>query len=528
MEFRILGPLEVRQDDRPVPITGAKERALLAMLLVHANEPVTVDRLIDELWGETPPPTARKSLQVRVATLRRALREDVLSTRGETYAIRLGGDQLDLHRFERLVSDGRQALADGDARTAAAMLREALALWRGPPLADFAYESFAEPAIARLEELRVVALELRIEADLALALHAQLVAELKELVAAHPLRERLRGQLMLALYRQGRQAEALDVYQRTRKTFSEELGIEPGPALRELHRAILRQEAALAPTNVTLERSILVAPQDGRGPGELLALAESLARRPARELILAHLIPEAADITRAAARLNEWRQDLLERGISVRTVAFTTASCGDDLVRLALEQDVDLLLVDGPPDLRSDVAGTVLARAPCDVAVHIARDDPMLAGPVFVLFGGGEHDWAAIEVGAWIAGAREAVLKIAGPAQGRERDASRTLASASLAVQRVLGIAAEPVLVVREDEAVLAAAAEAAIVVAGLPERWARDGLGRVRTVLAERARPPVLFVRRGLRPGGLAPRESLTRFTWTLGPALEVEHHPS
>jgi DNA-binding SARP family transcriptional activator len=520
MEFRILGPLEVLDEGRPVPIRGAKERALLTILLLHANEPVTVDRLIEELWGDAPPPTARKSLQVRVATLRRAHPEGVLSTRGESYAIRLAGDQLDLHLFERLVSDGRQALADGDPRSAAAILREALALWRGPPLADFAHESFAEPAIARLEELRLAALELRIEAELALGLHERLVGELKELVAMHPFRERLRGQLMLALYRDGRQAEALELYQRTRDTFVEELGIEPGPALQELQRAVLRHDAALAPAKLPEpERSILVAPRGRPDMEALLGLAESLARRPARELILARLVPRGSDVGDEAARLNERRQELLARGIAVRTAAFTTVSRGDDLVRLAVEQDVDLLLLDGTHDLGTAVVEKVLTRAPCDVAVHVAREQSPSTGPVVVLFGGGEHDWAAIEVGAWIAGAREAVLKLAGPARGRERDASRSLASASLAVQRGLGIAAEPVLVAPSDQAVLAAVADAAIVVAGLPERWKHEGLGRVRTVLAKSARPPVLLVRRGLRPGGLAPRESLTRFTWTIAP---------
>jgi DNA-binding SARP family transcriptional activator len=520
-EFRILGPLEVRQDDEPVPITGAKERALLAILLLHANEPVTADRLIDELWGEAPPSTARKSLQVRVATLRRALPQGVLITRGGSYLVQVDPDQLDLLRFERLLSDGRQALADGDAETAAATLRQAIGLWRGPALADLAHETFSEPAVARLEELRLAALELRIEAELASGLHAQLIGELTELVAAHPLRERLRGQLMLALYRDGRQADALELYRRTRETFTAELGIEPGPALQELQRAVLRQDAALAPARpADPERSILVAPQDGRDMAALLGLAESLARRPARELILARLIPRGSDVGDEAARLNEHRQELLGRGIAVRTAVFTTGSRGDDLVRLAVEQDVDLILLEGTHDLATAVVEEVLARAPCDVAVHVARDESPTTGPVFVLFGGGEHDWAAIEVGAWIAGAREQALKLAGPVQGRERDASRALASASLAVQRVLGIVAEPVLVAPEDDALVAAAADAATAVAGLPERWRHEGLGRVRTALVERGRPPVLLVRRGLRPGGLAPRESLTRFTWTLGPA--------
>jgi DNA-binding SARP family transcriptional activator len=520
MEFRILGPLEVLDDEeRPIEVRGAKERALLAILLMHANEPVTTDRLVDQLWGEAPPATARKSLQVRIAGLRRVLPEDALVTQGVSYLIRVDPDQLDLHRFERLLSDGRQALAEGDAEAGAALLREALALWRGPALSDSVDEASADPAVVRLEELRLAALELRVEADLALGRHRELVGELMELMATHPLRERIRGQLMLALYRDGRQAEALDLYQRTRQTFTVELGIEPGPALQELQRAVLRQEAELAPPKlVESERSILVAPQ-GDDCEALLELAESLARRPAREVILARLVTPGGDISVEAVRTNERRQAFLDQAIAARTAVFTTDEPGDDLVRLSVEQDVDLLLVDGPHDLRSEVTETLLDRAPCDVAVHIAREQRARSGPVYVLFGGGEHDWAAIEIGAWIAGSREAALKVAGPAQGRERDASRALASASLAVQRVLGLAAEPVLLDPSEEAVLQGVADAAIVVAGLPERWKLDGLGPVRTALAQSARPPVLFVRRGLRPGGLAPRESLTRFTWTLGP---------
>jgi DNA-binding SARP family transcriptional activator len=521
VEFRILGPLEVWDEGRPVRIGGAKERALLVVLLLHANESVSVDRLIDELWGAHPPATAKKSVQVRVAGLRRVLSDGMLLTRGGGYLIRLAADQLDLHGFERLVSDAGQVLANGDPGAAAAMSREALSLWRGAALADFAYEAFAQPAIARLEELRLCAVELRIDAELALGLEAQLVGELQELVAAHPLRERLRSELMLALYRDGRQAEALDIYERTREKLVVELGLEPGPALRKLQQAILRQEPSLVLSMTAPERSILVAPQDARHLDALLGFAESLAKRPTRELILAQLIPEGADVTRAAALLNEHRQALLVRGVAARAVTFTSAAAGDDLVRIALEQDVDLLLVDGGPDLdRSAVLETLLARAPCDVAVHVGREDPPPEGPVFVLFGGGEHDWTAVEVGAWIAGARGISLRLAGPAQGLGRDASRALASASLAVQRVLGVAAEPVLLPRAEADVLAAAADAAVVVVGLPERWTRDGLGRIRTALAVSARPPVLLVRRGLRPGGLAPRESLTRFTWTLGPA--------
>jgi len=519
VEFRILGPLEVWHEGRPVRLGGVKERALLVVLLLHANEPVSADHLIDELWGPHPPATARKSLQVRVAGLRRALGDDILLTRGGGYLIRLARDELDLHRYERMVGDAERALADGEPGAASAMLRDALSLWRGPALADFTYDSFAQPAIARLEELRLGALELRIDAELVLGLQARLIGELQELVAAHPLRERLRGQLMLALYRDGRQAEALDMYQRGRQQLVAGLGLEPGPALQKLQQAILRQEPSLETSAAAPQRSILVAPQDARRLDVLIILAESLAKRPPRELIVAQLISERADVTTAAALLNERRQGLLERGVAARAITFTSTAAGEDLVRIAMEQDVDLLLVDGCGDLnRSVVHAPLLALAPCDVAVYVGRDDPPREGPVLVLFGAGEHDWTAVEVGAWIAGASGATLRLAGPAQGATRDASRALATASLAVQRALGIAAEPVLLASAEAEVVAAADEAALVVIGLPRSWSREGLGRLRGALVERARPPALLVRRGLRPGGLAPRESLTQFTWTLG----------
>jgi DNA-binding SARP family transcriptional activator len=518
VQFGILGPLEVRHEGRPVHVGGAKERALLALLLLHADEPVSVDRLIDALWGDSPPATARKSVQVRVAGLRRAIGGGALLTRGDAYLVRLEANQLDLLRFEQLLSDGSDALAAGDPSGALSALNDALALWRGPALVDFAYESFAQPAIARLEELRVHALELRIDAQLELGRHDRVIAEAEQLVAAHPFRERPRGQLMLALYRDGRQAEALDVYRRTRQEFVSELGIEPGPALGKLEQAILRQDPSLelAPP----ERSILVAPQDAERLPELLALAESLTKRPRRELIFVWLVQKDADLTMTAALANQHRNALLANGVSARAIAFTSAAPGDDLVRIASEQDVDLLLVDGRADLDDPVLETVLARAPCDVAVHVGRGEQPRDGPVLALFAGGDHDWSAVEVGAWIAGARGVPLRLAGPAEGVERDASRALASASLAVQRVLGIAAEPVLLPPAAPDVLGATEDAAVVVLGLPERWRRDGLGRVRGALAVDARPPALLVRRGLRPGGLAPRESLTRFTWTLGPA--------
>jgi DNA-binding SARP family transcriptional activator/streptogramin lyase len=251
LDFRLLGPLEVIDGARSIVIGSGKRRSLLALLLLHGNEVLSADRLIDELWGEQPPPTAAKGLQVYVSQLRKELqngadRDGVLVTRANGYVLVLGPDDVDVHRFERLVDAGESALAAGELDRAAQRLRQGLALWRGPALADFTYEPFAQQEIARLDELRLVAFEQRIEAELALGRHAQLVGELEGLVHEHPMRERIRGQLMLALYRCGRQAEALATYRDGRRRMNDELGLELGPELRELETKILAQSPELA------------------------------------------------------------------------------------------------------------------------------------------------------------------------------------------------------------------------------------------------------------------------------------------
>ncbi len=253
LELRLLGPLEALDRGRLITLGGAKPRALLTVLLLELGRVVSVDRLVDELWGERAPQTAAHAAKVYVSQLRKALGPGgrAIVTRPPGYLLELDPEQVDVHRFQRLADEGRAALHDGDAGLAALVLREALSLWRGPALADFGYEPFAQAEIARLEELRLVALEERIEADLALGRHADLAAEIEALIRSEPLRERLRGQLMLALYRSGRQAEALAAYQDARRALVDGLGIEPGPALRELEAAILRQdESLLLPTPV--------------------------------------------------------------------------------------------------------------------------------------------------------------------------------------------------------------------------------------------------------------------------------------
>lgn len=232
MEILILGPVEVLNGGRPVPLPAGKPLALLRILALNRNRVVSTEELIDEIWGEEPPETATKALQGHISQLRKALGADRLITKPPGYSLRVDEDELDVERFEQLVRAGRERLAAGDPKAASRELESALALWRGPA--------------PGLEEQRLAALEDRIESDLALSRHAQLVAELESLVAQHPLRERPRGQLMLALYRSGRQADALDEYRRAREALTGELGIEPSEELQELQRAILRHDPELA------------------------------------------------------------------------------------------------------------------------------------------------------------------------------------------------------------------------------------------------------------------------------------------
>lgn len=254
MEFRILGPLEVTDGGTEVSVGGRNQRALLALLLLSAGEAVSTDRLIDGLWGETPPRTAPASLQNAVSQLRKTLGADRVVTRPPGYALQVDNAELDVGRVRSLVNEARAAEADARA----ALLAEAEGCWRGRPLADFTYDPFAQAAIAQLEELRLNVAEERIEAQLELGRHAELLAELEGLVAEHPLRERPRGQLMVALYRTGRQADALRLYQVGRRALLDELGIDPGPALQRLHGAILRQDRSLepGPPDVSPEESL--------------------------------------------------------------------------------------------------------------------------------------------------------------------------------------------------------------------------------------------------------------------------------
>ncbi len=333
LELRLLGPLDVLANGGPIGLGGAKPRALLAVLALEPGRVVSVDRLVEALWPGQPPDTAAHAVQVYVSQLRKALGAEKLVTRTPGYVLELEPEHVDVHRFTRLADEGRAALGEGDAAAAAGALREALELWRGPALADFAYEPFAQTEIARLEELRTVVLEERIDADLALGRHAELVSELDALVQAQPLRERPRARLMLALYRSGRQADALAAYRSARETLVEELGIDPGPELKELEAAILRhdeslllEEVPLAKPAMQFRRLVTILFVD---VVESMALAEALDVEALSGVLLRYFETVSAALTRHGGTVEKYAGDAVMAAFGV------PVSHEDDAVRAA-------------------------------------------------------------------------------------------------------------------------------------------------------------------------------------------------
>jgi DNA-binding SARP family transcriptional activator len=496
IRFRLLGPVEALVDGERTKLPGGKPTALLARLLLEPGRVVAVDTLVDDLWRE-PPASAHKIVQVYVSQLRKALGADAIETRPPGYLVSAGPEESDLSRFERVAQEARDTR---EPVRRAQLLRGALALWRGPALAEFRDEPFADAAARRLAELRLYALEELIDAELELGEHARLVPELEALVEQEPLRERPRGQLMLALYRSGRQAGALEHYRAGRTLLVEELGIEPGPALQELERAILRQEAALAePRGRPQKRGSVVCAVPG-----LAGLAAPLAAED-RELVLVDLVADPSELRERAAALGR-----LAVEHTARTASFVSEAPGSDLARLAAEQDAELLLCGSLPTAELE---KLLSGSPCDVVVAERPDltfEP--EGAVLVPFGGGRDEWAALELAAWIARAHGLPLRLLGTeAHEGRRDASRLLANASLALQRFAGTTAEPVLVPPGAAGILAE--PGSLIAASLPVQ----SLDRTRVELAERTTVPLLLVRGGLRPSGLAPDQTLTRFSWSL-----------
>jgi DNA-binding SARP family transcriptional activator len=406
MDFALLGPLEVWAGDGPLALGPPKQRALLALLLLSANRVVSRERLIDGLWGDDPPETAVKSVQVYVSRLRKLLPEGMLLTRAPGYLLAVGDDALDLGRFERLVEEARAARP----QQAAVLLRGALGLWRGPALAEFDDEPFARFEAARLDELRFGALERRIEADLALGRHSELVGELQSLAGEHPRRERLRAQLMLALYRSGRQTEALAGYRDARAAL-DELGLEPGEALRRLERQILAHDPAIELPAVSLaERGMLPGPlvpappfpfvgrehelsilrallgqaEAGEGALVLLGGAAGMGKtRLLRELahaaagggaLVLYGVSDAA-VTTPYQPLREWIEFLLSSG-APDVLRDSLGSQGAELVRLVPELEPITGLPPSGRDSESD--RIALRRAALDLIVRLSRTQPLL------------------------------------------------------------------------------------------------------------------------------------------------------
>jgi WD40 repeat protein/DNA-binding SARP family transcriptional activator/molybdopterin-guanine dinucleotide biosynthesis protein len=382
MEFGILGPLEVRNERGEVAVAGGKTAAVLAVLLLHRNEPVSAERLAIALWGDEAPGGSSKTVQVYVSRLRKALGDpEILITTPAGYRLTLRADQLDAARFEALVRDGRHTLDQGEPAQASEVLRQALTLWRGPPLADFVSEPFAGAEISRLEEERLTALETRVEADLAAGRHADVVAELQHLVAEHPTREQLVAHLMLALYRCGRQAEGLEVYRDAYRVLLDDVGVEPGPRLRELHAAVLRQDPALdppAPTELPELDPLIATPFVGRDR-ELAALRELWeSARAGTGAIVAVTGARGSGKTRLTAEL---ASAVHRRGAAVLSAAASEpASALFEAVARARESHAPTLLVlddadEAAAEVRAELSQQLRAVAARPVLALVTGDD---------------------------------------------------------------------------------------------------------------------------------------------------------
>ncbi len=346
MQFRILGPLEAVLDGGPATLGAPKQRGLLALLLINRRRVVTAEQLIDGLWGEAPPASALQSLQVYVHGLRRALGGERIETAGRGYRVVVGEDELDLDRFERTLERGRAALEAGRADDAADDLRDALAVWRGPALAGLPEETRRAADAGRLDELRLTALELRFDAELACGRHDAVVAELEAVTAEEPYRERFLQQRMLALYRCGRQADALEVYRNAREILAEELGLDPSPALQELERAILQQDPALAapeaPTRSTQPLPVPPTPLVGRRL-ELAAVGALFRDEGARLVTLTG--PGGTGKTRLAIEVaHSLEPELRDGAVFVSLAALSSPELVGPTIAEALEIQEDQVL----------------------------------------------------------------------------------------------------------------------------------------------------------------------------------------
>jgi predicted ATPase/DNA-binding SARP family transcriptional activator len=409
VEFRVLGPFDVLRNGGTIALGAHRQRALLLLLFLHSDELVSRDRLIDELWGERAPGSAPNMVQVYVSRLRKVLGPGLLVTQPPGYVLRVGEAQVDATKFEELVGQARDSLADDAAGAARDLLDEAIATWRGPPLADFAYESFAQGDIARLQELRLEAIELRIDADLTLGRQVALVGELEQLIGLHPFRERLRGQLMVALYRSGRQAEALDAYRAARSALVEDLGLGPSPALRRLEQAILDQDPSLDATEKSAAAGQLQrAGPAGNLPPELTSLlGRELELEQVGELVERHRVvtivgPGGVGKTRVALRVASaaanrfpdgvWFVDLAPVGSSDDVAEAVSSALGMadrpgsstlDTLTIELRERRLLLLLDNCEHVlasAAEVTARLLGQCPDVTILATSREPLAIAG----------------------------------------------------------------------------------------------------------------------------------------------------
>lgn len=505
IEVRLLGPVAAISDGVEVDAGAPKSRAVLALLALDHGRGVPSARLIDDLWGERPPASAAKALQVYISQLRKALGPATIATEPHGYRLAATAASVDVAEFEARVAAGRSALAAGHSDVAATALGDALALWRGDALEDLLGEPGLAPARAHLDELRLVVEELRAEALLAAGDAETLLPGLTGLARAHPLRERLQEQLMLALYRAGRQAEALEVYAGLRRRLHDELGLEPSPRTRELQQAILRQDTALG------SRAARPAPPPviavGSDPQRLALVAAPLARSDETELVLLTTVREPAALAGALAELAPLR------GEDVRVAAFVSRRRVADVMNLAAREVASLVLLQVEPAELAEPLPDEVVESTCDVAIFVDGDGDIPGERVCVLHGGADEDWAGVELATALARATGRSLRLIG-AQIGDTDASLLLARSSLAVQRFGGVAAEGALFDPESPQTLRDASGASLLVAGVT---ASPGGRLAEPVVAlGRLGVPLLLVRRGSRAGLLQPSQTWTRFSWS------------
>jgi DNA-binding SARP family transcriptional activator len=528
----VLGPVELFRDGGPIKIGPPKQRMILALLALRSGDVVSTDHLVEALWAGKPPPTARTALRVYVSELRKRIDErgELILGQAPGYRLALPPTAIDVRQFENLWQEGRELLDGSRVDDAAQTLSAALALWRGPPLADLAHADAFAADVRRLEEMRRACVLDLIDADLGLGKHAGLIGKLEQIVADEPLHERSRAQLMLALYRSGRQAESLAVYRRGREALVEELGIEPSPVLGALERQILHHDPALDPplwAKGPARRAVVVASQSSKDVEGLLSVGAPIVQKADAELILVRILTalpgrnEVERLRELTVRLSRHRDALEADGVATRVAALSSSTPGQDLLKLATQQDAALILIDGSRELlqgRSATAAELLADAPCDVALHVPHTR-QTGETILVPFGASDHDWAALELGAHLAQQTDKPLVIAGVEADNEGvNISRLLASASLVLQRATGVIAEPlVLATGGARSILQAASDARLIVLGVSSRYATEGFGETRTTIAHEAAAPCLYVRRGSRPSIVAPPESMTRFAWSL-----------